>query len=132
MCSNFAMEHRSASRLTRIDNDLQALGEPIREQEPLPIDITRSEPLALGAMYVIEGSSLGGKLIAQHLTARGVPGNQCSFFRGDMSDTKRWRDFRKLLNEQLLTQDHLTDAVDGAESMFALFIHELDGRSDVK
>lgn len=73
-----------------------------------------------GLMYVIEGSSLGGQMIAKHLekTLGLHQANGASFFVGDAAETgAHWRTFLATLNASVATDD--PDAtVDGARSGF--------------
>lgn len=57
-------------------------------------------PSLLGTLYVTEGSTLGGQIIARHLTQNLDigPASGASFFHGYGSDTgRRWREFCALL-----------------------------------
>lgn len=76
----------------------------------------------LGAMYVLEGSTLGGRYIAAHVEAvLGLkPGEGDRFFRGYGERTMpMWREFQQVL---LAIPDAESDAViDAARRMFALF-----------
>jgi heme oxygenase len=61
-------------------------------------------PQALGSMYVIEGSALGGQVIAPKLQRELglVPGAGASYFHGFGRDTGgMWRDFRDMLGREV-------------------------------
>jgi heme oxygenase len=77
--------------------DLRALGcEP---PAPAPI-LLPAFPAAIGALYVLEGSALGGKILAQAF-ARQVPAiaGATKFFGGDGARSgEMWRDFRAALD----------------------------------
>ncbi len=67
----------------------------------LPLD---SLPQVLGSVYVIEGSALGGRVIAPQLKARLdlAPGCGASYFHGFGSATgDLWRDFRVLASLEI-------------------------------
>jgi heme oxygenase len=76
-----------------------------------------------GTMYVMEGSTLGGQIIARHvekvLHLRGGQGN--SYFRGHGNRTgPLWKEFCAML--QLRIPDEQTDAVViSAKAMFSTF-----------
>ncbi|GAA4048264.1 biliverdin-producing heme oxygenase [Hymenobacter glaciei] len=95
-------------RAPLILEDLARLGYP--GQPPLcptlpPLD-TRAQ--LLGAMYVLEGSSLGGQVIARHLAAAGIEGR--SFFAGRAERTgPLWKQFGQLLEAAAAAED--ADAV---------------------
>ncbi|MGJ7441953.1 biliverdin-producing heme oxygenase [Aquipuribacter sp. MA13-6] len=82
-------------------------------------------PEALGRLYVLEGSALGGRLVARHARAALGPDVPVAFFTGaGLPDlTTRWRSLQRRLDE-LEPQGHL-DAVDravgAAEESFRLF-----------
>jgi heme oxygenase len=56
---------------------------------------------ALGSMYVIEGSTLGGRIISAHMESRFAvtPENGCAYFSGNADQTGRmWAAFRERLD----------------------------------
>ena len=77
----------------------------------------------MGAMYVVEGSRLGGQLIARHVEAvlglgHGVGSR---FFRGFGDETgSRWREFLQVLEQQVSEQE-TSSAIRGAKKMFGAF-----------
>lgn len=95
-------------RAPLILDDLARLGYP--GQPPLcpnmpPLD-TRAQ--LLGAMYVLEGSTLGGQVIARQLAAAGIDGR--SFFAGRAERTgPLWKQFGQLLEAAAAAED--ADAV---------------------
>ena len=95
-------------RAPLILDDLVRLGHPAAP--PLcpalpPLD-TRAQ--LLGAMYVLEGSTLGGQVIARQLAAAGIEGR--SFFAGRAERTgPLWKQFGQLLEAAAASED--ADAV---------------------
>ena len=81
-----------------------------------------SKPVFLGAMYVIEGSALGGQYIARHVEhALGLaPGHGDAYFIGYGDRTgSMWREFQNTLKE---VSDSDGDAViSAAKKMFSVF-----------
>jgi heme oxygenase len=76
----------------------------------------------LGAMYVIEGSTLGGQYIARHVeqTLGFEPGHGDSYFRGYGDQTgSMWRDFKAVLAE--VPDAHTDLVVQSAKEMFDFF-----------
>jgi heme oxygenase len=76
----------------------------------------------LGAMYVIEGSTLGGQYIARHVeqTLGFEPGHGDSYFRGYGDQTgSMWRDFKAILAE--VPDAHTDLVVQSAKQMFDFF-----------
>lgn len=95
---------RDRSRLNAIQQDLRFFQQP-PVVELLPLDrlpdFSRVENL-LGSMYVTEGSTLGGQLIARLLETRLelAHGNGYSFFVGAGPSTgSRWKSFCQFLIE---------------------------------
>jgi heme oxygenase len=102
--------------------DLQALGCSVRG---LPVctelPIINNTTSAFGALYVLEGSTLGGKMIARMLmknTELSLPENAIGFFSGYREKTgDRWKTFLAELNKQ---EDAETVAHSANDTFFAL------------
>lgn len=79
---------------------------------------------AIGMLYVIEGSMLGGMMIANHL-------EQCTqlnsidehhFFGGNQRNhIQRWRKFIAALDALVLNNDEIEDIIKGAKTAFNYF-----------
>jgi heme oxygenase len=76
---------------------------------------------ALGAFYVIEGSSLGGKTILKALRSQGAPTDELDFLDPYGSESgARWRSFLNVLERETGHDQSTTDAcVSGAIKGFA-------------
>jgi heme oxygenase len=106
-------------------DDLTALGidprEPPRASQHLLPDLP-SFAHALGALYVIEGATLGGRLILRDLEPRiGASIAGATRFFGGRGEAvgPMWQSFRSALDEFSLKQPQLcTDVVVGAERTF--------------
>ncbi|AWN49929.1 biliverdin-producing heme oxygenase [Methylobacterium terrae] len=93
-------------RLAHLDADLRVLGfgeTAIRELPPAAITLPRDRAEAFGALYVLEGSTLGGQVIAKHigrqlgLTAEGG----CRYYAAHGRETgTMWKAFRLRLAEE--------------------------------
>jgi heme oxygenase len=82
-------------------------------------------PAALGSLYVIEGSTLGGQMISRDLSERlgVVPGKGGTFFAGYGARTgRRWKEFLELL-ERHISPEETHIAVGHAREMFACFLN---------
>lgn len=123
--TTFDARCRSALLLT----DLQNIGESTLAFPPCQIAL--EEPASFwGALYVMEGSTLGGQLISRHLEeALGFrDGHGYRFFRGHGQDTGRlWKEFCALFEEETTGLDDGA-VVRGAEQIFAAFRHATDSR----
>jgi heme oxygenase len=79
---------------------------------------------AFGALYVIEGSTLGGKIISkmvqQHLQVDGTAG--LSFFNSYGDDTQQmWENFKDVLNGAPTTPEEEAVITNAADETFAKF-----------
>lgn len=93
--------------------DLQRLGFEARTADLRPLFRTREE--ILGAIYVLEGSRLGGRMLA-----RSVPADLPRSFIGT-SDGGMWRTLIEVLDRLLVSGDQHGLAIDAARRVFALF-----------
>jgi heme oxygenase len=96
-------------KLPRLAADLQALGMSASQLEALPqchhLPSLDSWPQVLGAMYVLEGATLGGQIIARHLKQMlGIEGhNGAGFFNSYGAQVgPMWQAFGAFLNSQVL------------------------------
>ena len=83
-------------KLPLLERDLRALGEnpahlPVADEGPA----ADGAAAALGCMYVLEGATLGGRVITKHLAARGIgPEAGGAFFAGYGEATgEMWKEF---------------------------------------
>lgn len=89
-----------SARLPALKRDLLALGMARAEIAALPTcedaRLLAADPAtALGSLYVLEGSRLGGRLIDRHLrlSAPWLPADGLAYFAAGPGDGGRWRDF---------------------------------------
>jgi heme oxygenase len=75
---------------------------------------------ALGALYVLEGSTLGGRKIMQALTSQGVSTDDLYFLNPYGKDTgARWRSFLKILERETASSETTVNAcISGAVKAF--------------
>lgn len=80
-------------------------------------------PSVLGAMYVMEGSTLGGQLIARHVQVALdlTQGRGNAFFQGhDSQSGPLWKEFCEMLKTRI-PEDQTDKIVLGAKAMFTTF-----------
>jgi heme oxygenase len=110
------------SRAEYILWDIRESGLPVPDPqvcERLPvIDSFHS---ALGAMYVLEGSTLGGRIIAG-MICRSLDSTRClSFFNGYGAETGHmWTTFKNYLNQPFTTEER-REIIAAAEDSFLTF-----------
>jgi heme oxygenase len=92
------LDQAARQRTPQLVGDMSALGLSIPPSASLPHVIVASVAEALGFLYVLEGSSLGGRVIAKGLRARGVGMLGLSFLEpyGDQVGV-RWKSFVSVL-----------------------------------
>lgn len=119
----FAPEPLFPARAPDLVADLTAL-----EAVPLPL---RAEPpvltttaMRVGAMYVIEGSNLGGTLIARELSKR-LPADTPMRYFGAAGGAPRWDRFSRFIAE-LPPLASIDEAVDAARATFDFYGEHLD------
>lgn len=83
----------------------------------------KNEAEALGIMYVMEGSTLGGNIIAKNL-AKNPSFNKVSFnyfgFYGEKTGSL-WKNFKEIIEEKALTADS-QDFLDGANRAYRFLL----------
>ena len=113
-----ALQPDRRRRMPWLRADLRALGRPLPSAVPFRL---RSFGEALGAMYVTEGSTLGGRVIVAHVRdvlGADVPtGYFASYGEQTMS---MWSSFRRRLPELVLSDEDLLAARTGAVRTFDL------------
>lgn len=96
------IEKRRTANL--IADDLAFLGVPVSKQYCDHLPEIKSIAQAFGAMYVLEGSTLGGKMIAKMLarnSAYSISSGALNFFQGYKEATgMMWTAFVNVLNQQ--------------------------------
>jgi heme oxygenase len=105
-----------------IEEDLRDLSIPV----PVPLASAGTSPLSIGAMlgtlYVLEGSALGAKVIAQRLERLGITAKfGARHLARQTEDVRAWPDFIRLLEETPLTDREERDCMREAVATFDAF-----------
>ena len=96
-------------------------------KEELVVDITLEDVnvmKAIGMLYVIEGSMLGGMMIANHLQHCSELGSmeEHHFFGGNpKAHVQRWKKFIAVLDSLTLNEQETEEVVKGAKEAFEYF-----------
>jgi heme oxygenase len=118
-------------RQALIEEDLRFLAPQLSLSDVPKMPAFTSDAQFLGAMYVMEGSRLGGAIIAKHveIVLGFQMGRGTAFFRGSGRQTgPLWKDFLDVL--QVRVPDAQADEVIlAAQSMFRLFAEWMAGIS---
>jgi heme oxygenase len=121
----FVEDIRTRRSATALLNDLQAIDSSAKEISlcnKVPPIYNKAQ--AMGAYYVLEGSTLGGvflsKMIAENTGCTPVAG--LSFFYGYGKESKqRWQLFTTAVNEAVLTVTEQKQVVESARLTFSYF-----------
>ena len=103
-----------------LDRDLDWFGVTEREHDHAALPAMDSLASLLGTMYVMEGSTLGGQLIARHVGSvlELEPGRGDAFFRGHGPATgAMWREFCEVLRTKVADEESAA-MIRAAQSMF--------------
>ncbi|GAB3268446.1 biliverdin-producing heme oxygenase [Kineosporia babensis] len=106
--------------------DLRSLGLSEAEvralpRSPRPAPATGELALGrvLGQLYVLDGSALGGAVIAAHAISAGIPQEACTSLSHSKERIVSWRETKRLLDD--LSPEELSEAVRAAIELFAVF-----------
>jgi heme oxygenase len=120
-----AFDYAARLKAPLLESDLRALRLPAG-QLPRCVNLPTlaGVPQLLGCLYVLEGATLGGRVITQRLAAnlglQAVSGS--AFFSGYGTETAvRWHAFGRFLAETALQLDQDNLIVAGANDTFATF-----------
>lgn len=102
------------SRSEALAADLAALGEAM--PTPMAFDLAQSEAAGWGAMYVMEGSRLGGIMLS-----RSVPEGMPSAYLAAKHLSGEWRALLATIDRQPADEAWVANAVAGAKAAFALY-----------
>ena len=121
------------TRLRAIESDLYELGaqptQPRFSANELALiqPALDTDPASWGSLYVIEGSALGGQIIARTLTTE-FPNHPHLFFRlGHGKNRASWKDFQVVMAVQLGNATSRRAIALQARAAFGVFQHMLDG-----
>jgi heme oxygenase len=118
------LETSLGARTACLAADLQALGaEPAIASRDIVALSVANRAEALGLLYVVEGSGLGGKVILRQLAAHGAPLTGLTFLDPHGADAGRvWARLLAVLARDLTSEADLAAAATGAIKGFA-FAH---------
>jgi len=123
LLAGFAPAGDFPPRLPDLDADLAAIG-----MTPFPLSAALpaadSDAARVGCLYVVEGSNLGGTVIARQLATSLAAGIPRAFFAGS-SGPPRWEGFWRFAAARCAPEGHAT-ACAAARAAFAFYRRHLD------
>ena len=121
---NFNFSTASRCKTDWLHNDLRFCGLSEAQIAALPrckyMERPESFAQALGCAYVVEGSTLGGQIIARHLRKQlNLPPEGLRFFTAYGAETgAKWREFVALLNDYQATERERNEILAAASATF--------------
>ncbi|MBV6846384.1 MULTISPECIES: biliverdin-producing heme oxygenase [Xanthomonas] len=107
-------------RVPALRDDLRALGQ--QPDLPAALPASADDAARWGMLYVIEGSQLGGRVIARSVRKQQPAlAGALRYFEMADDDPAGWRRFQAALDRRLATPSARDAAIDGAQAMFAHF-----------
>ncbi|SKB98410.1 biliverdin-producing heme oxygenase [Dyadobacter psychrophilus] len=138
-CENFVFPHiqdiitdlNQRYRSQLIAGDLLATGFTQHQIDALPVYRFAFPSVAghLGAMYVLEGSTLGGRILYKHInkTLGLTPENGCAYFWGYGEQTGiMWKSFISSLTQFAIDAGQSAEITEGAVNTFTIIDNWLD------
>ena len=114
-------DHSERRNSEYLKKDIEDLGGDVHELSDVKIPDISNTLQALGAMYVMEGSIMGGPIIVQMLAKYGV-NHGVSFFSGYGESTgTMWAKFVDVMNEAAKTETDELLAIKAANETFNRF-----------
>ena len=114
-------DHSERRNSEYLKKDIEDLGGNVNELSDVMIPEISNTLQALGAMYVMEGSIMGGPIIVQMLAKYGVT-HGVSFFSGYGESTgAMWAKFVGVMNEEAKTEADELQAIKAANETFERF-----------
>ncbi len=105
-----------------IAHDLRSLGFNNLDLPEVSLPVIDGDNKALGALYVLEGSIMGGPYIIKILQQKGID-KGFAFFSGYGNETQnRWNTFTDLLNTFIEHETDLQEIIDAANDTFSHFL----------
>lgn len=113
-------------RTTALGHDLAALGITASAADDGQAPLAADDAQAWGMLYVVEGSMLGGRVIARQLrTHQPDLAGALAYYDLGSEDPAAWRRFQGCLETVLDSDAARHQAAAGAQAMFAHFHHHL-------
>jgi heme oxygenase len=128
-------DYQERRKSASLENDVLSLGGVLPEKVPaLLLPMIENQLQAFGALYVMEGSTLGGLIISQMIKKQlNISDNHLSFFRsyGDQL-VPMWNSFKLILDKQPETKAEDEIVIAAADATFGQFKIFLESKNRIK
>jgi heme oxygenase len=119
-------DYKNRRNSSYIKRDIEALGGNVLDLPETTVPAIADHVEALGALYVMEGSIMGGGIIVKMLEKAGIR-DGVSFFSGYGEATPQmWGLFVSVLNRQSITEEQKTNTIRAANETFTHFGYVFD------
>ncbi len=104
-----------------IAKDIEVLGSSVADLPQAFLPAIENKNQAIGALYVLEGSIMGGPFIVKMLEKVGIESG-FNFFQGygDQS-AEKWLEFTKIINQEVNQEADIEEAIASAKNTFEQF-----------
>jgi heme oxygenase len=114
-------DYKERRNSSYIKNDILALGIKIEDLPATTVPVIDNHVKALGALYVMEGSIMGGSIIVKMLEKSGII-DGISFFSGYGEATgPMWQKFVAVMNREAISDAQQADMIQAANETFSHF-----------
>jgi heme oxygenase (biliverdin-IX-beta and delta-forming) len=114
-------DYKSRRNSSYLKRDIEALGGNVLDLPKTTVPVIADHLEALGALYVMEGSIMGGSIIVKMLEKAGIH-DGVSFFSGYGESTPQmWGLFVSVLNRQSVTDEQKARTIHTANETFTHF-----------
>jgi len=114
-------DYKDRRNSSYLKNDIEELGGSVAETPAITLPKIENQLQALGALYVMEGSIMGGSIIIKMLEKGGIT-KGISFFSGYGEATgQKWGMFVAIMNQQAITPEDEALAIGAANEAFTCF-----------
>ena len=119
----FQIRFEDRRKANLLEHDLRHLGvEPTTVPCCAELPAFQNQEEAAGALYVLEGSTLGGRYISQLAAKAEIPYEATAYFRSYGERVREmWTEFAAQLNRFIVQPESIVASVDGARKTFDAF-----------
>jgi heme oxygenase len=121
------LDFDSRRKVPFIEQDLRYFSQLDQARKEVPFPTPSTVAAGFGTLYVLEGSTLGGRVILERLGKRGIePESGAAFFNGYGERTKSmWKTFQDVATAYCFTDESMQEACTAAIATFDHYRHNI-------